>query len=159
MNINLLSLKNGIDNEIIIDQSYSFPQDDLTKVGIIELKNGLVKGNITMDSLTELILDLELTGTMVLPCARTLEPVDYSFQVNISGNLAKIYEEIGQKDKKVDNAIDILPIIWENILMEIPIRVVSDKAKEVTVSGDGWRLITDDEEEINPELAKLKDLL
>ena len=43
--------------------------------------------------------------------------------------------------------------------MEIPMRVVSEGAEEVKLSGDGWRLVTDDEKEENSELSKLKDLL
>ena len=40
-------------------------------------------------------------------------------------------------------------------------KVVSDEAKDVRLEGNGWKLITEkeEEEEINPELAKLKDLL
>ena len=61
--------------------------------------------------------------------------------------------------KKNQNTIDILPIIWENILMEIPIRVVGDKNQSLQMEGDGWKLITEEEKKLNPELQKLKDLL
>ncbi len=159
MNINLLSLKSGSDKEIIIDQSFSFPQSDLTKVGILKLDNGWVKGSISKNSLNDIIINLNIKGTMVLPCSRSLEPVDYPFEVKIDGDLNQICEEIGQKIGKMENSIDILPIIWENILMEIPMRIVSDKALDMPIKGDGWRLITDQEEEVNPEFMKLKDLL
>ena len=159
MNINLLSLKSGSDKEIIIDQSFSFPQSDLTKVGILKLDNGWVKGSIRKNSLNDIIINLNIKGTMVLPCSRSLEPVDYPFEVKIDGDLNQICEEIGQKIGKMENSIDILPIIWENILMEIPMRIVSDKALDMPIKGDGWRLITDQEEEVNPEFMKLKDLL
>ena len=46
--------------------------------------------------------------------------------------------------------------------MEIPMRVVSPGAEDklTNLQGDGWKVITeDDQEEINPELAKLRDLL
>ena len=96
---------------------------------------------------------------MVLPCAITLEPVNYPFSVKISGNLEEMLEEINENSKKIENSIDIFPIIWENILMEIPMKVVSEKAKDIKLEGDGWRLITDEKrEEINPEFAKLNQL-
>ena len=57
------------------------------------------------------------------------------------------------------NTLDIFPIIWENILMEIPIRVVGDKNQNLQMEGDGWKLITEEEKKLNPELQKLKDLL
>ena len=45
--------------------------------------------------------------------------------------------------------------------MEIPMKVVSEDAANYKIEGNGWKLITEDDvhEEINPELAKLKDLL
>ena len=44
--------------------------------------------------------------------------------------------------------------------MEIPMKVVSEKAKNLKLEGDGWKLITDDKkEEINPEFEKLNQLL
>ena len=106
-------------------------------------------------------ISMEVTGTMILPCAVTLKPVEYPFQLKIEGNLEQILQEIDENAKKIENSIDILPIIWENILMEIPMRVVSKEAEEVHLEGDGWKLVTDKDsvKETNPALAKLKDLL
>ena len=43
--------------------------------------------------------------------------------------------------------------------MEIPMRVVSEDADDVTLSGDGWKFIIGEEKKENSELSKLKDLL
>ena len=45
--------------------------------------------------------------------------------------------------------------------MEIPIKVVSPDIVEKNIYGDGWKFITDEEEdeEIDPRLSKLKDFL
>ena len=59
-------------------------------------------------------------------------------------------------DKNYRNSIDIFPIIWENILMEIPMRVVSDEAKDYKIEGEGWKLVT--EEEHSSPFDELKDL-
>ena len=82
---------------------------------------------------------------MVLPCSVTLNPVNYEFQTNIEGNLKEIYEEIGKKYENNQKTIDILPIIWENILMEIPIKVVNSDASGIKTKGEGWELITDED--------------
>ena len=42
--------------------------------------------------------------------------------------------------------------------MEIPMRVVSEGAEDLKFEGDGWKLITDEEETSSP-LAELEDLL
>ena len=140
--------------KIIIDAKVTFPKEDLEKAGILSMDEVEVKGEITSD-LEEYFLNLNLKGKMVLPCSLTLEPVDYPFALEIEENLNEMMENF----KKSQKTIDILPIIWENILMEIPMKVVSPKAKNMKTKGDGWELITDSESKANNSLAKLKDLL
>lgn len=137
--------------KIIIDTKVTFPKEDLEKAGILDMDEVSVKGEIT-NNIEENILNLTIKGKMILPCNLTLEPVDYPFTLEIEENLNEIIEN-SQK------TIDILPIIWENILMEIPMRVVSPKAKNMKTKGDGWELISDSEEKGVNSLAKLKDLL
>ena len=96
---------------------------------------------------------------LIIPCAITLKPVKYPFSIQIEGDLNEIVEENAEKYLNSKNTLDILPIIWENILMEIPMRVVSEGADDITLEGDGWKLITGDEKVENTELSKLKDLL
>ena len=96
---------------------------------------------------------------MVLPCSVSLKPTNYDFSTQINGNIAEIMEEFNENFENNQKTLDILPIIWENILMEIPIRIVSDDISDVKTEGEGWELITDEKEMVNPNLAKLKDLL
>ncbi len=160
MEIDLIKLKNNIEKEIIIDLVYSF-SEQIKSTEILKLDDVKIHGYITKDAIGDLYLFLEVAGVMVLPCAITLKPVDYPFNIEISGNVNQILEEMNENSKKVENSLDILPIIWENVLMEIPLRVVSENATSVTLSGDGWKLVTDEANanEMSPELAKLKDLL
>lgn len=159
MEFDLLRLKNNLDKNIIIDLTYSFPREMLDMTDLIELNNVHIVGDIHKDCLDNIVLSVNVSGTMVLPCAVTLKPVNYPFSINIEGNIEELIEEIDENSKKVENTIDILPIIWENILMEIPMRVVSPDASLEKVEGNGWKLVTEDSEFENPELAKLKDLL
>ena len=161
MIIDLVKLNSGLVDAVDIDQQYSFNKEDLVNTDLQSLDDIDVKGNITKDILDNYQLNLNVSGVMIIPCALTLKPVTYPFTIEINGCLQELLEEIDKKIKNVENTIDILPIIWENILMEIPMKVVSDDAKDLTLEGDGWKLITEIEEstEINPELQKLKDLL
>ncbi len=161
MIIDLISLKNNIVDKIDVDFSYSFTPEQLKSTDIRRLDNVKIKGTITKDVINEYVISLDVNGEMILPCSVTLRDVIYPFSFEINGNFNEIMKEIDEFSKKSENTIDIFPIIWENILMEIPMKVVSEDAKNFKIEGNGWKLITDDEhhEEINPELAKLKDLL
>ncbi|MDD3452927.1 MAG: hypothetical protein PHN42_01450 [Bacilli bacterium] len=148
-----IDLSANIENDVMIEQSY------IDNTEIMELKNVKLFGSITKDSEGHYI-DCELSGTMILPDSLTLKPVEYDFLTEINGNIEELLNEIGENDKKIENTIDIFPIIWENILMEIPIRVESEETRDVKLEGNGWRLVTDDDtSDLNPELQKLKDLL
>ena len=147
IDLNELNIKPEID----IDTKVKFEEENLKKAGILNMDEVNIKGKIT-ENLDEYLLKLNINGKMILPCNLTLEPVDYPFNIEIEENL----NEIAKNSKKT---IDILPIIWENILMEIPMKIVSPKAKNMKTKGEGWELITDSEEKGNHSLAKLKDLL
>lgn len=159
MNIDITPLKNGTTNQIEINEEYSFSKEELSSSSIISLDNVKIKGIISNSYDNEYNLQITIKGVMVLPCSITLNPVDYPFEVQIEGNINNLLEEIGESLKKIQNTIDILPIIWENIVMEIPIRVVSKEAKSVDLKGEGWELITESKEKLNPELQKLNNLL
>ncbi len=159
MNIDLLRLRNGIDKKILVNTNYSFSEEQLKGTDLSKLDDVHIEGEITLNALNEIYLNLEVSGVMIIPCAITLKPVSYPFDIIIEGDLSEIHEESLENTEKCINSLDILPIIWENILMEIPMRVVSDDIDTTNMHGDGWRLITDDVENTNPELSKLKDLL
>ena len=157
MNINLTDLYTK--GYLEINDECVFSKEEIEKANLLDLKEVYAKGNISKNSLDEYEINIIVEGIMTLPCAVSLKPVDYKFTSEINENLAEIMEKSPKKSENNQKTIDILPIIWENILMEIPIRVVSDDLDDIKTKGDGWELITDEEEKVNPSLAKLKDLL
>ena len=159
MEIDIMTLKSGIDSFVKINEEVTFPKEQLEKSGIIDIKDLKIEGILSKNNQDEYILNVQLKGTLVLPCAVSLKPVDYQINTKIEGNVYEMLEETLENYKKNEKTIDILPIIWENVLMEIPIRVVSDDLEGIKTKGNGWELVTGEKEEINPELAKLKDLL
>lgn len=160
MELDLLRLKNNLDKNIPINLTYSFSKELLETTELLELNNVKIIGDLHKDCLDNIVLNIEVSGIMVLPCAVTLKPVNYPFNVKIEGNIEDLVQEIDENTKKIENSIDILPIIWENILMEIPMRVVSDDANISNLKGNGWRVITEEtKNDSNSGLAKLKDLL
>mgnify|MGYP001111769763 FL=1 len=145
MDIDLTKLNSCLVDQIDIDEVYSFSKEELKKTDLISLDNVSINGYITKDSTDDYQLFLSVKGVMILPCALTLKPVEYPFNIEINGYLNEILKEIDKNVKKDKNTIDILPIIWENILLELPMKVVSENLDGLKLEGDGWKLITDRE--------------
>lgn len=138
MKIDLFKLNNF--NSVSIDENISIPEEyDLNKAGIRKIENLHVSGTISIDFADEIVADLTVTGDFILPCAVSLEDVLYPINVKIEENMGK-FEDFYNKNK---NTLDILPFIWENIVSEVPIRVVKDEYKDFKQSGNGWEVISD----------------
>ena len=101
---------------------------------------------------------------MVLPDDITLEDVEVKF----SSDIEESFSEKGKTEEKnleiIQNRLDITEFLWQNILVEIPLQVVSEKNAHITLEGDGWRLITEEELELEKsnnspfsELSKMFD--
>lgn len=157
MKIDVRSLKSGIDSFIEVNFDFDVDKELLKSNNIIDIKNIIVNGTVSNDY-DGYYLDLNVNGILVLPCSVTLNPVDYKIDIKIEGNSKEIAEEIENFDKNDENTLDIFPIIWENILMEIPIRVVSEGAEPLK-EGNGWKVITDDEPRGSSPFDKLNELL
>ncbi|MFV0250327.1 MAG: YceD family protein [Bacilli bacterium] len=159
MLIDLTRLKSGIEKELIIDEKIKIDSELLLKTDLKKIDNVILKGSIKKNVYEGFDLNLELSGVMTGECAVTLKPVEYTFMTEIDGNLEELLLEIDENSKNDENTIDILPIIWENILMEIPMRFVSEEASDIELIGDGWSFIKENSKSsLNPELQKLNDL-
>ena len=160
MIIDITKLKSGIEMSMSIDTDVEVDDKFLENTNIIKFDELHLEAQIMKDYDNKYYIDGKLTGTMVLPDSLTLKPVKNAFEAEIIGDIAELLEEIGENDKKTGNTIDIFPILWENILMEIPMRVVDEESSNIKFEGNGWKLVRDDEESnMNPELQKLRDLL
>lgn len=125
--------KIDIDSDFILDESF-YKNTDIRR-----LENLHVSGEISVDYDDDINFNINISGRMILPCAVTLVDVPYDFNTNIEENIGK-FEEIYKNNK---NSLEISPILWENIVLEIPIRVVSKDIKPSNTSGDGWELISE----------------
>ena len=156
MDIDLTRLRSGVDKEVVIDTTYSLDKETLGN-DIKSLDDVKISGRITRNSMDDYVLDLKVKGTAILTCAITLKDVPYDFEYELNDSIVNLFDEIGINVENIPNSIDILPIIWENILMEIPTYVVSPDASSKEIIGDGWSLNKSNKEE-NSALSKLKDL-
>ncbi len=145
MNIDLTKLMIGNEEEIIIEENLEFPKEKLINTNILELKNIKVNGSITKlyDDIYE--ITGSITGIMVLPDDVTLEPVDCNFE----SKFEEKFKESGENEEKsleiIKNRRDITEFLWQNILVEIPLKVRNEKNQNLNLKGNGWRLVTEEE--------------
>ena len=141
--------------KITINEELIIPDAQLNGTDIKKISPVKVEGYIYNNE-EELSLEINVSGEMILSCARTLKDVNYPFNIEIN-------EIIGENNENsleiIQNTLEIFPIIWQYILVDVPLRVLHPDAKEESQEGDGWRLITEDEkkEVIDPRLAKLSE--
>ncbi len=144
------------ENGIIIDDTVSFGEEYIKNTPIQQLDNVKVKGRAYYSLANEIIFDCNVEGSMVLLDAMSLEPIDYPFNIEISEVLSENDDEIAQKESK---KLDIMDILWQNIVLEVPISIRKDPDKKYDLSGDGWELVDEEKEKLDPRLAPLLELL
>ena len=156
MELNLAELTNG---SVTYDTDFVINADTYKEVGILDLKNLHVTGDISLNSVSMLAVNLIITGIMVIPDSVTNEPVEYPFTSKIEEEYDINDENFLEYYQKEQNILDIMKILWENIVLEVPMRFTL--AKDAHLSGDGWSLGEDEnkDDQIDPRLAKLAELL
>lgn len=122
-------------NSIILDEAL-YKDTDIRSLSPID-----VDIIIARSSDSSYNMDLRIKGTMVLPCSLTLKDVNYPFDIKTEVIVSNDDENYDEYVKINQNNIDIIPIIWQNILLEIPLRVESEDVSDSIVSGEGWKLI------------------
>mgnify|MGYP007056254912 CR=1 FL=1 len=132
MIIDTTKLFNNMTTKINIDNQVIIPKELLRNSLIDELKDISIKGNLILDEENQFVLSGNISGVMILKDDITLEPVDYKFDTDIE-------ETIDALDKN----LDITDILWQNIVVEIPSKVRKND-EDIELSGDGWRVITED---------------
>ena len=119
-----------------IDESIDTALLDLSNTEIIRVNSAHFEGLASLNYVEDLELTGVLIGEMVLPCSISLEEVNYPFEIDIEENLGN-FDEILKNNK---NSLEILPIMCENIVLEIPMKVVKKGIDITNISGDGWEL-------------------
>lgn len=135
MDLNLITLntQGRLDFDFVPDMK------DYKSPDILGLENLRVMGSIIDNGTDEYEITLHITGTGIYRSAINLGEVKQKIDIDYSDfikNLPDIY-------KKSANTLDILPIIWENILLEIPIRAVNSSDTFAKTQGDGWEIISE----------------
>lgn len=143
-----------VNNKTInIDSDIVIPCEYLNTTSIRRLNNIHFKGSIKRLIDDTYLLEGLLSGVMILSDNITLEDYEYNFT-------SEIEESIEETSINFKETLDITDILWQNIVVEVPLRVINDKNKNLKLEGNGWRLIS--EEDLNSKnnlLSELEDLL
>ena len=125
--IDLTNLFSNVVDSISLDGEYTIDKDRITDSRILDLSKISVKGNISRD-LDDYQIDMNIVGDMTINDSVTLKPVVYHFEI-IENN---------------KNSLDIIEILWQNIVLEVPLRftIVEDYSK---IKGDGWKLVSEED--------------
>ena len=139
-----------------IDISVNYSEEQLKNVNIRSLKNASFSGKIRKLYDDEYELEGILSGIMVLADDITLEDVDYEFSISILDNFGEEFDSESDNNLQIiNNNLDISEFLWQNIVLEIPSKVVSEKSRHINLKGNGWRFVT--EEELENEKEKHLD--
>ncbi len=123
--------------EVEINDQVIIPEEYYKNTDIIRIENLEVIGIVYTNIDDEFEIDAQVFGTFILPCSISLEEVKYDFNTEIS-------EIIKQNEEKNQNSLELLDILWENIVSEVPIKVVKPELVTENIKGNGWELEIED---------------
>lgn len=161
------------------NDSFSF-EGEIDVSDLVDLHNDIrkitpvrVQGNYALDG-EEIIFTLNISGEMILPCARTLVDVPYTFDINeVEVFTTSLYIDEDEEENEIHpvegEVIDLGSYIKENIMLAVPYRVFSDDeeaVKNAPFEGEGWTYTLEEdkndaeqEDVVDPRLQKLQQLL
>ena len=149
--------KLNISGKIDINELLTIDSEIYKNTSIKELKPIKVDGKIFYNVSDEIELDIDVNGIMILEDSITLDPIEYPYSININEIVNEGNEDIKEYYQNSKNTLDIMPILWQNIVLEVPISITREKDAEM--SGDGWNLNNEEQDNIDPRLAELSKLL
>ena len=147
MIINLAEL--SYKDKIEIDSNITFPEEYYQNTSILSLDDIHVKGYVSQNEVDEIVVRFKVSGVMYLPDSVTLDKIPYNLDFDI--------DEVLDEVQNNQNTLDIMELLWQNIVLEVPIRYTKSDADNL--KGDNWQVINEDEvkEEIDPRLQKLTE--
>ena len=148
INLNLLPIN--------IDEKVKIPEEFYKSTSIKSLSDVYVNGVIKYNLSDEIEIILDVNGEMTLSDAITNEPIKYPFSIKIDEILTENDANNEKYFEKSQNILDIIEFLWENIVLEVPIRIT--KSTGVSLHGDGWQLNEDEnKDKIDPRFQKLDE--
>ena len=132
MNIDL-----NFNKEYLINDTIIIPKSYYENSGVLDIKNLQVNGRFYYDSENEICGDFDIDGILIIKDSISDEDVEYPISIKYSD----ILDETLKKD---ENTLDLFEFLWENIVLEIPLKFT--KVMDLSeFHGDGWKLISEED--------------
>lgn len=149
MEIDITSL--NYNSVLNIDGDIVIPSEYLENTDIIDLKNTNFKGELIPNGEYYTLTGI-INGSMIIKDSISTEEITYDFN-------SEIEEEIEENSKKSSNLLDITDILWQNIILEVPLKLTNVSNFD-EYHGDGWKLVSEDSKEItNNPFKELEEML
>ncbi len=132
MNIDL-----NFSKEYLINDTIIIPKSYYENSGVLDIKNLQVNGRFYYDSENELWGDFDIAGILIIKDSISDEDVEYPISI-------KYNDILDETLKKDENTLDLFEFLWENIVLEIPLKFT--KVMDLSeFHGDGWKLISEED--------------
>ena len=130
MKWSLQQLNRYSNEDLLFSSEFNFVEFVGTVNGLISIKNVNVDGKCRCIDVDRYKFDLHITALLELEDSWTLEPVPYQVELDVTEIFDKTETD---EDVRIieKNTVDLKDVVWENILLAIPMRIVKDEVKEV----------------------------
>lgn len=156
MIIDLEPILSGLNDVINIDEDINISNDLLEKSDIKKINNVHFIGKIKRLADLPITLEGKLNGIMTLLDDIDLSEVEYKFTTEVEEELedSEDYEQL-----IIDNKLNLTDLLWQLIQVEIPSKVHNENSKINNLSGDGWKLISEEDLNKNNAFSELDKML
>lgn len=113
----------------LFETNIDFSKESISREDILKMYDAEVKGSLERVDFNTYRINAVVKVSMDIACALTLEPVRYDMNITID----EIHGTTKGDDviEVTNNTIDLNEIVWSNIVVNVPIRVVRDDAYEI----------------------------
>jgi len=157
----LSQLQKNRSKDFLIDEIVNMEEIKNLDQTIRDISPMHITGRADVDS-AKVTFHLKINGHLILPCSRTL--VDVNFPINVETTETFLLKDLDyESDEEVyqviGDQIDLIPVIQEILLLEVPMQVFCEDSSEegAPQSGKDWEVIGEQEkkDKIDPRLAGL----
>jgi uncharacterized protein len=102
--------------------------DFIATTDILKISPCYVEGDYEIYDQEEFVFYIDIKVTLTLACAITLKEVEYEMDFSVEETFSTVRNDDFNYIEGI--TIDLLPIIWSNIILEKPMRVLHEDAYE-----------------------------